>query len=697
MSTLPLQPTYVVGQDRVRRIVIAAPHWVRELPLQDLELPIRAFSRLTAIGVERVGDLDALTDLDLLAISGFGLRSLREVEHALLAILAEQNKNHLPAYSVSEQLVLASPPSPPSHEDGTGLVGNESPAAKFSRIDTQQSLGAVLEAWLALLPPRSAEIMRARMGWGGSDRTLEDLGQEYGITRERIRQVQKKSLYFLHAHPKLKASLAAALSKLLESRDGPLYIAGLVAEDAWFGQIRHSEQVIPFLIEYLLDRKMFVFELHGRKVVSRLDEDEWLRRIRAARAWLEASVKSRFGLLDCQNAVRALVLGDAPELATELWEKASELCHFVPSVAHPDGVLVAYGRAVEPMVLAILEESDRPLHFTVISERIEARYGERYIRRVHNAAAEIALLLGRGVYGIRKHIAVSRSEERRIVAICEDLILNGPEGRQWHSLELLEELSGEIESIERLNHYSVSALLLQSTRLKYAGRFIWSVGPSRGSPLRPRIDVSEAMLSILREKGTTMTTADIHLELRLLRGLSDTTQIHPRGQLVRVGIAKWGLKDRDLAIPIALMEPLLEELRSILDSRNRALHVSELGKALLHAGAQESWGWDIQGLAQVDPRFRVASGDLLCLSEWTATNRMTLPQVISLAVGEFPDGVTTEELQKWASELMEYSVSTDSVRAVLRAMNAEYDVLKRLWFFVSESGVEEEPQGGGGI
>ena len=45
------------------------------------------------------------------------------------------------------------------------------------------------------LPERDATILRHRFGLDGDDeRTLEEVGQSFGVTRERIRQLQNIAL-----------------------------------------------------------------------------------------------------------------------------------------------------------------------------------------------------------------------------------------------------------------------------------------------------------------------------------------------------------------------------------------------------------------------------------------------------------------------------------------------------------------------
>ena len=57
-----------------------------------------------------------------------------------------------------------------------------------------------IEALLQTLTPREGEILRQRCGMAdGHERTLEEVGQAFGLTRERIRQVQAKAMQKLRS------------------------------------------------------------------------------------------------------------------------------------------------------------------------------------------------------------------------------------------------------------------------------------------------------------------------------------------------------------------------------------------------------------------------------------------------------------------------------------------------------------------
>jgi RNA polymerase primary sigma factor len=72
-----------------------------------------------------------------------------------------------------------------------------------------ESDNALVQEILATLPPREREILALRFGLAdGEERTLEQVGERFGVTRERIRQIQEEAL--------------KTIRKTMEKRDRPV-------------------------------------------------------------------------------------------------------------------------------------------------------------------------------------------------------------------------------------------------------------------------------------------------------------------------------------------------------------------------------------------------------------------------------------------------------------------------------------------
>lgn len=131
------------------------------------------------------------------------------------AMIAE--KMELPEIKVREILKIAKEPvslDVPIGDDGDSQLGDFiednitlSPLAAAMQISIQAKLKEVLDA----LSPREAKVLRMRFGLEmASDHTLEEVGNQFDVTRERIRQIEAKAMKKLR-HPSRMEQLKSLL------------------------------------------------------------------------------------------------------------------------------------------------------------------------------------------------------------------------------------------------------------------------------------------------------------------------------------------------------------------------------------------------------------------------------------------------------------------------------------------------------
>jgi RNA polymerase primary sigma factor len=120
----------------------------------------------------------------------------REAQSAEIAARAG-----MPIARVEQVLTMVQEPTSldlPIGEDGDATLGDLIAAA--DGVDPQaaaeaSSLASSVTEALAGLTPREQRILRMRFGIGDArDHTLEEVGQVFGVTRERIRQIEAKAL-----------------------------------------------------------------------------------------------------------------------------------------------------------------------------------------------------------------------------------------------------------------------------------------------------------------------------------------------------------------------------------------------------------------------------------------------------------------------------------------------------------------------
>jgi RNA polymerase primary sigma factor len=78
-------------------------------------------------------------------------------------------------------------------------------------VTTKESLKETTGNLLANLSPREAKVLKMRFGISmNTDHTLEEVGRQFDVTRERIRQIEAKALRKLR-HPSRAHKLASFL------------------------------------------------------------------------------------------------------------------------------------------------------------------------------------------------------------------------------------------------------------------------------------------------------------------------------------------------------------------------------------------------------------------------------------------------------------------------------------------------------
>ena len=76
-------------------------------------------------------------------------------------------------------------------EDFIGDKNSPSPYSDAERIESSDQLQRILRT----LSPKEEKVIKMRFGIGAErDHTLEEVGREIGLTRERVRQIQVEAL-----------------------------------------------------------------------------------------------------------------------------------------------------------------------------------------------------------------------------------------------------------------------------------------------------------------------------------------------------------------------------------------------------------------------------------------------------------------------------------------------------------------------
>ena len=179
------------------KFISYAVWWIRQSILQALAEQ----SRIVRLPLNQVGSLNKINK----AFARFEQENERAPSPEELAAKLE-----LPREKVSDTLRVAgrhiSVDAPFADGEDNSLldvlVNHDSPNADRGLIN--ESLATEVERALDHLSERERDIIRYFFGIGCSEMTLEEIGEKFDLTRERVRQIKEKAIRRLRSHPKSK-------------------------------------------------------------------------------------------------------------------------------------------------------------------------------------------------------------------------------------------------------------------------------------------------------------------------------------------------------------------------------------------------------------------------------------------------------------------------------------------------------------
>lgn len=262
---------------------------------------------------------------------------------------------------------------------------------------------------LAVLPERAKDVIVSRYGLGGDARryTLEAIGKRYGITRERVRQIEN---YAIHSIKKSDAyskdtEVFEELKTLLET------LGGLVAEDDLLEHIS-KDKLVQNHVHFLL--------VLGDAFKKEKEDDHFRHRWHIDN---NLSEKVHNALRNLYNSIK----GD--ELISELDIVAKFLTHVEDIADHykkediirrwlsisktiGKNPLGEWGLVSSPNIktkgirdyaFLVLRKHGSPIHFKEVARAIEKLFGKKaHVATTHNELIKDKrfVLVGRGLYAL---------------------------------------------------------------------------------------------------------------------------------------------------------------------------------------------------------------------------------------------------------------------------------------------------------
>jgi Bacterial RNA polymerase, alpha chain C terminal domain/Sigma-70, region 4 len=590
----------------------SAPDKFRCIPASTLNLGVRATNCIQHARLQTIGAIADLGTTGLLDLPNCGKTTVAEIRDAMRMSAVQWLERSQGFESGVNDLTAApaavSPPSPRASE----------------------SLEQGLRASLGSLSPKVRSIVERRLGLVGSVETLEQIGKDSLVTRERIRQIESRAYKAIRSRAPWARQLGKVLQRVLEIRLEPAWLILAPTFDPFFEGFDYGEVALARVIEVFGDGYAHCFRVAGALIMASIKAEKFEQMRQAFQEEVRALLEKRPTQFQIEILAESMCINaGARELHRELYLSFQPLYRFAQPPDSSDLVLVAYGRGTEQMVREILEESAVPLHYSEIHQRLVSKGREDLeIRRVHSSLGQPGVFLfGRGTYGLRRHMNATDDEVKEMKEIAEEVMLAGDPDRQWHAQEILEAMPPEFQLVGGdLTAYQLYIALSDSTRVRSLNRMVWVVESSEYRHSGDRIDVAQACAALLREAGRPLTRSEIRHQLKDWRGTGRHFQIHNSEEIISLSPGLWGLRERDLPLNHQEIAESLACLQRRLAEDGVSIHLSEMKGKLREGGLKfaeainEYWIFSLVG---TDSRFRVFHGGYVGLSTWEKSRRFT--------------------------------------------------------------------------
>jgi hypothetical protein len=460
----------------------------------------------------------------------------------------------------------------------------------------------LLRQALASLEGNDRIIATQRAGLAGPIPTLAELGECFGVSRERIRQIESRAIDRLRRHlPRSEAveRLRAASTALVVNADEVATREGLfLFED-------EEQASLIFFVNDVLGGDVRALVVNHRFVFSRVDRSALTTYLdRLAALLSSASFPADEHTL---AAAFAETLELKPDDVRSLFALLDQ-----PLLRHGDRI-VGFGSTRDDEIVAKLRSASGPIE----RAEIEAQFGR-------GGLPDEAIFLSRGLISLPEKIEGWDRWEQRIPSIARAVIeREGPE-RQWSTEELVDLLALECELPEWMNAWTLGSMLRHSIDVDYLGRNVVALPMSQRMEVESaetkRIHVAPALEEILRAHGGPMLEEEARAELEKRRGLSRNTWnlLRNRRPFVVLEDAMIGLFPRDVPGGEARATQVLGALHESLSSCQRGFTPADVARFLADLGGIAA-GYTpriLRGVARFDGRFRLSVSGALGLAEW---------------------------------------------------------------------------------
>ena len=519
--------------DTIRRI---APKWLLDQRIDKTILSERVKNVFTYYGIDDWADALSRSEEQLLRLKNFGAKSVTDL-HTLLRQIALGEKPHYQPFAVNEKSENS---VDPGHLD-LDTLQLDLPTYNCFR-------DAFEEALATSLFPREQTIVREACGFMTKKRTLQEIGDRSGLSRERIRQLLEQSAARLCGNHVFKMSVFDRLVAHVQSSDDPLSLQQLFSVDPWFDDSL-SIDVTEFLCDRVFTRAMQVTGRGEGCVLIPWHEEPLQRLSRNVVECLQEMASARTPMSSIEQTLVTMMPDVPKSILRYIISNRAYAMQTALDASDGRTYLVAYGSTLDNIIHAVLESSAEPMTVEQIhSELLQMGY-DYAVNSVAGRSPYVGIHFGARTYGLKRHLRISANEIATLVENVATVLFSDLE-RQWHLSEVKVFLRGiyDINALG-LNDYTIMDLLCEDDRIETLGYLSLRYRvKEHDEDVSRRLKIVETMESILEEHGAPMPTSELRAELKDRRGTPEGQQLFYKGRVIRLRKGLVGLMDRDVKL-----------------------------------------------------------------------------------------------------------------------------------------------------
>lgn len=494
---------------------------VADEKLSDFEFSVRTTNVFQVNNIVFLSDLMEFSEAELLRFPNFGRKSLTEVKEFLAErdLVLDQN-NVVFSGAIAEQK---------KPREVVSSCAEHDIREEIDKLDDQ----------------RTIDILLARVGFG-EHRTLQDLGLVYGITRERIRQIEAQGIIKILKKPRNLFSMwNEIILEIVQASIYPIEVEKFAFFETAFKSVEVREgRLLRFLIglnkrniENYSNRLGFI-EFKGKQFISEFPQDEF-DEIHKLIIEIFANA-SRKPLNDLKEACYNFSTSEKEKYFNLIFEH--ELSNSLVS-RNADGVdiFVKYVRQSNieigmQLLIDHVNAADAPVKTEDLQDFVEKKTPISF-RSIANALHnnDDIFPYRHGLWATFKHLDFTETD-KRIILEAANRKLSDSAYTQLHTRDLEQELTGKLSN--DINYFAIAGILRKYSDLNYLGR---SVFCAKNAELEQRFFIHDALVNVLRANDRPMHISELIEQAREFVSISDSYQPAVKAPIINVGNSVYAL------------------------------------------------------------------------------------------------------------------------------------------------------------